>query len=180
MLSWHWWQHWWCQDTGVSQVQGQPQQRSLPNIHNKDDKWATFFVPSIATHQNPTNPKSNPSSYLSNIHCNALFLCSLSSICVGPKVVTSACVCVCELYISVCAWNNLTASPPVTSTCIRGTITNKPRPRERQKIWQRLSSAETVNSFLWSNFNFLLDRQFILILLHTLGTLYFVLEMTVE
>ena len=35
-------------DTGaVSQVQGQPQQRSLPNIHNKDDKYVTLFFGSI-------------------------------------------------------------------------------------------------------------------------------------
>ena len=66
-----------------------------------------------------------------------------------------------------CAQTDSTASPPVTSTCIRGTITNKPRPRERQKIWQRLSSAETVNSFLWSNFNFLLDRKYLNTLAHT-------------
>ena len=26
------------------QVQGQPQQRSLPNIHNKDDKYASHFA----------------------------------------------------------------------------------------------------------------------------------------
>ena len=27
-------------DLFLSQVQGAPQQRTLPNIHNKDDKWA--------------------------------------------------------------------------------------------------------------------------------------------